>query len=248
MALVWPPAPPLIRLQACLPGESSFHGSANRAIMVHRRSTPELQPGARYQPIRTNRAHSRPASTGRDPVLPSSRVPLRGTMRPARRGQRHLTNRSNTIQPQKQIADRPTLPVCQPALRPMVRPVMLQVAPLANAPQVGQPVVGRVVIHMGRGQDDASGADLDGFHQVGPPNRSAALVAPCRCGAVEPASVRQAANAGKMRTAATLATAACPFEPHPAAQRRPVRRVLRSQSRLDWHDECVSFVGIAIAV
>ena len=107
----------------------------------------------------------------------------------------------------------------------MKRAVMQHVATLAEAPQVGEPVVGRVVVKMRGGEHDAGQADLRGVDQVGPACRTPTPVAPCPRCLVEPATVWQTADLGQMRAGASLTAAASALKADATAQRRPVRAV-----------------------
>src|ERR1700712_5736523 len=110
----------------------------------------------------------------------------------------------------------------------MIRSVMQHVTALAKASQVGEPVVGGVVVQMRRGEHDAGQADVRGIDQVTPvPPRPRSLV--------EPAPVRQAADLSQMRARAALAAAAGTLEPDTPAQRRPVWRVERAERGADRH-------------
>ena len=117
----------------------------------------------------------------------------------------------------EQVSGRPTPPVSDPALVEVVRAVVQEVAALAQAPQIGEPVVGRVVVQVGRGQHHAGDAQPRRFQQGGPARRSAAPVAPRRGRLVKPAPVGQHANLQQMRTVAPLATSTGALEADAAA-------------------------------
>jgi hypothetical protein len=97
----------------------------------------------------------------------------------------------------------------------MVRAIVDHVAALAQALEVTQPVVARVMIEMGRGQHDASVPDLGGFDEIGPARRPAAAVAPGVYRGIKPKPVGQTAHGHPMRPATSLASAGGALEPHP---------------------------------
>ena len=120
---------------------------------------------------------------------------------------------------EEQVTDGVAASVGDPPLGEVMRPVVDHVAALAEAFQVAQPVVGRVVVKVRRGKHDAGGADRDQRHQVGRGSRAASVVPPSLPPGVEPAPVQQTADQGAVRPAAALAHAAGPREPHPPAER-----------------------------
>jgi len=75
-------------------------------------------------------------------------------------------------------------------LRKMMRPVMQHVTSLAEAFEVGQPIVRGIIVKMRGGEHDASAAALWRFQQVWPARRTAALVAPCARVIIKPAAIR----------------------------------------------------------
>ena len=82
--------------------------------------------------------------------------------------------------------------VREPTLRQMKRAVLQHMAALAEAPQVGEPVVGRIVVQMRGGEHDAGQTDLRGIDQIRPARGTTTPVAPCSHCLVEPAAVGQA--------------------------------------------------------
>src|ERR1700730_15664349 len=70
-----------------------------------------------------------------------------------------------------QVAECRVPTVSSPALPEVMRPVVTQVAALAEAAEIAQPVVGRFVIEMRGGEHHPSGADPQNFDQVGPAAR-----------------------------------------------------------------------------
>ena len=104
----------------------------------------------------------------------------------------------------------------------MVRPIMDHMAALAQAPEIAQPVVARIVIEMRRGQDHPGVPDLHGFHEIGPSGGPAAAIAPGVLSGVEPPPVGQATDGDTMGPAASLAHAGSALEPHPATNLQPI--------------------------
>src|SRR6516162_4675441 len=117
----------------------------------------------------------------------------------------------------------------------MVRAVMDHVAALAQALEIAKPVVARVMIEMGCGQDDAGWPHLRRLLEVGPPRSAAASVAPGAARRIEPAAVRQTANRHTMGPPTSLADAVGALKPHATADLRPVPRIKPPHLRLDRH-------------
>jgi hypothetical protein len=107
----------------------------------------------------------------------------------------------------------------------MMRPIVDQVAALAQASQVSQPIVAWIVIEMGSGENDPGLPYASNFFNVGPARWATAMIAPSPTGSVVPVTVRQAANDFAMRAPTALTHAAGAFESHMPAQLRPVDRV-----------------------
>ena len=117
----------------------------------------------------------------------------------------------------------------------MVRAVVDQVAALTEALEIARPVVARIVIEVGGGQDDASPSYPCHLLDIGPGGGSAMVVTPSMTGGVEPASIRQTANICPMRPAAALANPAGTLEARMPAGLRPVDRIEPAQFRSDRH-------------
>ena len=143
--------------------------------------------------------------------------------------------RLDAILAEEQVTNCPTPPVGEPALRQVERPVMQHVAPLAQAPQVGEPVIGGIVVEMRRGQHDTGQTNIRNLDEVGPSRRAAAPVPPCRFSLIKPAPVRQAPDLGHVRPAASLAPTAGAYKSDMSAQRWPVRWVERTELMADGH-------------
>jgi len=114
-----------------------------------------------------------------------------------------MTGRNKAVE---QIRNGVTPSIRHSTFRQMMRPVVQQMAALAERPQIAGAVVARVVVQVGGGKHHAADA-----------------------------SVRQAAQHRAMRRTALLASPARALEPHGAADRRPVRRIERTQMRADGH-------------
>src|SRR4051794_37697817 len=115
----------------------------------------------------------------------------------------------------------------------MMRPVVDQMAALAETSQVLQAIIARIMIEMGSGEDNAGPAHASHFRDIGPTGRSAAMSAPSLTGLVVPATVRQTADDRAMCTPAALADAAGAFESHMPAQLRPVDRIIPAHLSFD---------------
>ena len=160
-----------------------------------------------------------------------------------RRGRRELRDqqgqdepvRPASVGPEKDIAQRIAQPVGDPALRQMVVPVVDHVAALAEAPQIAQPVVLRVVVEMRGGQDHPRRAHLDRLDERGPAGRPATAVAPGLTQRIEPSSIGEAADRGAVRPLAALALAAGALEADASADLRPMRRIEPAQFGSDRH-------------
>ncbi len=107
----------------------------------------------------------------------------------------------------------------------MVRAIVDHVVALAQALQIAQPIIARVMIKMGSGQNYASVADLRGFNEIGPTRRPPAAIAPGATGRIKPAPVGQTSDFDPMRPAAGLADAGSALEPHLLADLPPIRRI-----------------------
>jgi hypothetical protein len=99
----------------------------------------------------------------------------------------------------------------------MVRPIVDQMAPLAQALEIAQPVIARVMIEVRRRQDDAGSPHLRRLLEVGPPGWPATAIAPSASRGIEPTSIRQTANGDAMRPTAPLANAGSALEAHAPA-------------------------------
>jgi hypothetical protein len=96
----------------------------------------------------------------------------------------------------------------------MVRTIVDHVAALAEALEITQPVIARVMIEVRRRQYDAGSPHLRHLLEVGPPGWPAAAIAPGVSRGIEPTSIRQTANGDAMRPTAPLANAGCALEAH----------------------------------
>jgi len=71
-------------------------------------------------------------------------------------------------------------------------PIVQHMTALAEAFEVGQPVVRGIAIQVGSGQHNAGMAKPGGFHQVGPARRAAMPIPPGPRLLIKPPTVRQA--------------------------------------------------------
>jgi hypothetical protein len=117
----------------------------------------------------------------------------------------------------------------------MVRAVVDQVAPLAEAFQVAQPVVARIMIEMRGGEDDTGLPHLHGFLEIWPAGWPTAAASPRMSCRIEPAAIRQASDGLTMRPAAAFTGAPRPLEADAPANLPPVDRIEPSQFTLYWH-------------
>ena len=90
-------------------------------------------------------------------------------------------------------------------------------AALAEASEVAEPVVARVMIEMRRGQNDARRPHLDGLLEVWPARHPAPGIAPSPTLRVEPAAVRKSPHSLPVGPPAGLAGATGALEAHPPA-------------------------------
>jgi hypothetical protein len=86
-----------------------------------------------------------------------------------------------------------------------------------------------------RGEHDARHQEPGCLHKIEPMGRAAAAIPRARRLFVELVSIRQAAEAGEVGSAAALALSSCALEADVAAQLPPVRGIERSQLRVDRH-------------
>lgn len=139
------------------------------------------------------------------------------------------------VAPEKEIAERPAPAECHPALGSMMLAVVQQMASLAKRVEIAQPVIGRVMVEVRCGEDDARAAATGGLEQIRPAGRAVASVTPPACASIEPAAVRQASQRRLVRPAAAFALAGCPAEAHGGAQRSPMRWIKRAKLGTDRH-------------
>jgi hypothetical protein len=99
----------------------------------------------------------------------------------------------------------------------MVRAIVDQMAALAQALEIAQPVIARVMIEVRRRQDDAGAPHLRRLIEVGPPGGPAAAIAPGMSDGIEPTSIRQTPNSDAVRPPAPLANAGSALEAHAPA-------------------------------
>src|SRR6185312_4701701 len=109
------------------------------------------------------------------------------------------------------------------------------VAALAEAPQIAQPIVLRVIVEMRCGQDHPRRAHLDRLDERRPAGRPATAVAPGLMQWIEPSSVGEAADCGAVRPVAALALAAGALEANASADLRPMRWIEPAQFGSDRH-------------
>ena len=145
---------------------------------------------------------------------------------------RHQPSR---VRPEKQIAEGAAQQISEPSLRQMVRAIVDHVAALAQALQIAPPVVTRVVVKVGRSQNDAGVPDLSGFDEIGPARRPPPAIAPGVLHGIEPAPVRQTANRHAVPPVASLTDTGGALEPYPPADLRPIARIKLPHFRSDRH-------------
>jgi hypothetical protein len=130
----------------------------------------------------------------------------------------------------------------------MVRAVVDHVATLAQALQVAKPIVPRIVIEMGRGQDYPRVADLGHFDKIGPACRSTVSAALDAMRRIKPSAIVQTADFHAVGPAATLADAASAIKANAPADVRPVARIKAAHLRLDRHYRPRPYPAINISV
>lgn len=113
---------------------------------------------------------------------------------------------------------------------------MPQMAPLTERLQVGESVVGRVMVQMGRRKDDAGGTKLVESNAPRRLTRPAAAVAPPVGILIEPAAARNAENFCAVRTRAVFTPTPRPAEADELAELGPVDRVEPSKAGADRHE------------
>src|SRR5215472_8159001 len=117
----------------------------------------------------------------------------------------------------------------------MVRAIVDHVAALAQALDISQPVIARVMVEMRRRQDDASSPHPRSLLKIGPSRRPAAAVAPGVTRGIEPASVGQTVNRLAVGPSASLANTVGALETYAATDLRPVAGIKSPHLRLDRH-------------
>ena len=94
------------------------------------------------------------------------------------------------VSPKKQVADRPSAAIGDPALPRVVTDVVQHMAPLAQASQIAEPVVGRVAIQVSRSKYDPGHPLLAQLDQIRPPGGAPTPATPSLTGFVKPPSIR----------------------------------------------------------
>src|SRR5262245_32571978 len=124
----------------------------------------------------------------------------------------------------------------------MVWAIVKHVAALAEALEVAQPVIARVMIEVCCCQYHAGWPDKCRFLEIGPPRRSTPPSTPRMAGGIEPTSIGQTATCHSMWPAAPLAKAVRALEAYAPADLRPVSGIEPPHLRLDWHSHplCVA--------
>src|SRR5512144_2301561 len=125
---------------------------------------------------------------------------------------------SDPVRTKEQVTQRAAQQIGDSPPRQMMRAVVDQVTALTKTAQVAQPVVGRIMIEVRRGQHHMRCPHLRDLFQVRPAGDAAAAVAPGVLRRIEPPPIRQAAYGGSMRPAAALAHAARPLEANTPAK------------------------------
>ena len=110
---------------------------------------------------------------------------------------------SGRVGPEEQIAKSTAQQIGDAAPGKMMRSVVNEMAALAQASQVLQPIVAGIMVEMGSGQNDAGLAHASGFIDIGPADWMAAMIAPGLTVFVVPPSIWQTENDFTMRPAAT---------------------------------------------
>jgi hypothetical protein len=100
--------------------------------------------------------------------------------------------------------------------------IVEQMAALADALEVPQPVVARVMVKMRSGEYHACGTFGNHRQQIWPSRSLAAAIAPSPLRRIEPSPVGQAADQRCVRPAASLAQATSTLKPHTSAEFPPV--------------------------
>ena len=117
-----------------------------------------------------------------------------------------------------------------------MRTIVDHVTALTEAAQIAQAVVGRIVIQVRGSEHDARCPHPHDLFKVGPMGDAAMSVTPCSPCRIEPPSVRQAAQCGAVRPAASLAQAAGPLEADAPAEFGPMRGIQAAQLASDRHN------------
>jgi hypothetical protein len=125
-------------------------------------------PSTNYAGAQTS-SRSCSEDTGRGRAGPVPRIPADDAATANCAVNRDRMNRPRLVSvgPEKDIAERIAQPVGDPALCQMMVAVMDHMAALAEAPQIAQPVVLRVVVEMRDGQGHPRRAHLDRLDERG---------------------------------------------------------------------------------
>jgi hypothetical protein len=117
----------------------------------------------------------------------------------------------------EQVTDSPAPPVGNVTLDQVMRPVVQQMAALAQRMKVAQPVIRRVMVEVSRGEYHPRGAAARCLKQVRPSSAPVTAVTPGAAKFIVPAAIRQAAQDHLVWPTAAFTAAPSPFEAHARA-------------------------------
>ena len=110
------------------------------------------------------------------------------------------------VQPEEQVTDRSPGPVCQPPSAQVLRPIVQQVAPLAERREIAWLIVRRIVVQVRCREDDARGAPLISWPSRPTPDQPPFPAPPSLSLFIPPAPIAKVTDGLPMRPAAMLAS------------------------------------------
>lgn len=136
----------------------------------------------------------------------------------------------------EQVPDRPPAKSRPPARPSVLGRVMDHITTLAESRQIAWPVIARIMIQMGTGQNDAGQPDLTD-HDIAHRNSTPRHRPPALLAGIPPAAIAQMRHPLQMRARAPLAASASPSEPDGSRHLRPVDRIKPAMLGADRHRE-----------
>jgi hypothetical protein len=140
------------------------------------------------------------------------------------------------VSTEEEVTNSPAPPVGDATLNEMVRPIVQQMAALAQRMKIAQTVVRGVMVEVSSSKHHPSGAVPRCVEQIGPSSGSVTAVTPGAAKLVIPTAIRQAAQSHLVGPATSFTATLRSSEAYACAQFSPVRRIERAQLAANWHN------------